>query len=110
MAILERTLTGNFSHIVEHLHNSILNGSASASYEEGSDFTMGSARVAIRMYERYSWTGGNRVAMSVTVVGEGNRVHVTAITAGGSQAMFPKLNTFGEESFLDTLAQALDGL
>ena len=71
---------------------------------------MGSTRVAIRMYERYSWTGSNRVAMSVTIVGEGNRVHVTAITAGGSQGVFLKLNTFGEESFLDTLAQALDEL
>ena len=110
MAILERTLTGSFSHIVEHLHNGILNRSASASYEEGSDFTMGSTRVAIRMYERYSMMGSNRVAMSVTVVGEGNRVHVTAITAGGSQAMFFKLNTFGEESFLDTLAKSLNEL
>ena len=110
MALLERTLTGDFSHIVDYLHNSILNGSTSASYEEGSDFTMGSSRVAVRMYERYSWTGGNRVAMSVTVVGDGSQVHVTAITAGGSQAMFFKLNTFGEESFLDTLAQALDAL
>ncbi|HIT32286.1 MAG TPA: hypothetical protein IAC25_05615 [Candidatus Enterenecus stercoripullorum] len=110
MAMLERTLTGNFSHIVQYLHDSVLNKSASASYEEGSDFTMGSTRVAIRMYERYSWTGSNRVAMSVTIVGEGNRVHVTAITAGGSQGVFLKLNTFGEESFLDTLAQALDEL
>ena len=110
MAMLERTLTGNFSHIVQYLHDSVLNKSASASYEEGSDFTMGSTRVAIRMYERYSWTGSNRVAMSVTIVGERNRVHVTAITAGGSQGVFLKLNTFGEESFLDTLAQALDEL
>ncbi len=110
MAILERTLTGDFDRIVTHLHDGVLNGSASASYEEGSDFTMGSARVAVRMYERYSMMGGNRVAMSVTVVGDGQRVHVTAITAGGSQAMFFKLNTFGEESFLDTLAQSLDQL
>ena len=110
MAILEHTLTGDFDRIVTHLHDGVLNGSASASYEEGSDFTMGSARVAVRMYERYSMMGGNRVAMSVTVVGDGQRVHVTAITAGGSQAMFFKLNTFGEESFLDTLAQSLDQL
>ena len=110
MAILERTLTGDFDRIVTHLHDGVLNGSASASYEEGSDFTMGSARVAVRMYERYSMMGGNRVAMSVTVVGDGQRVHVTAITAGGSQAMVVQLTTFGEESMLDTLAQSLDQL
>ena len=108
MAMLERTLNGNFNDIVQAVHNGILSGSASASYEEGSNFSMGDARVAVRMYERYSWTGGNRVAMSVTFVGHANRVHITAISAGGSQGMFFKLNTFGEESFLDTLAVFLD--
>ena len=110
MAMLERTLTGDFRHIVEHLHHGVLNGSASASYEEGSDFTLGAVQVAVRMYERYSMLGGNRVAMSVTVVGTGDQVRVTAMTAGGSQALFFKLNTMGEEAFLDTLAQILDGL
>ena len=71
---------------------------------------MGDTQVAMRMYERYSWSGGNRVAMSVTFVGQADRVHITAITAGGSQGMFFKLNTFGEESFLDTLAVFLDRL
>ena len=110
MAMLERTLNGNFNDIVQAVHNGILSGSASASYEEGSNFSMGDARVAVRMYERYSWTGSNRVAMSVTFVGQADRVHITAITAGGSQGMFFKLNTFGEESFLDTLAVFLDRL
>ena len=110
MAILERTLNGDFDDIVSAVHNGILSGSTSASYEDGSDFAMGDTQVAVRMYERYSWTGGNRVAMSVTFAGHANRVHITAISAGGSQGMFFKLNTFGEESFLDTLAAFLDRL
>ena len=32
----------------------------------------------------------------------------SAITAGGSQAVFFKLNTFGEEAFLDKLIELLD--
>lgn len=110
MAMLERTLRGNFSHILDTLHQGILQASASASYEDGSDFTLGDTQVAVRMYERYSWLGGNRVALSLTVAGQGDQIHITAITAGGSQAMFLKLNTVGEESFLDTLAQCLDAL
>lgn len=35
-------------------------------------------------------------------------VHLSAITAGGSQAVFFKLNTFGEEAFLDKLIELLD--
>lgn len=108
MAMLERTLQGNFTEIVERLHHGVLEGSVSASYEGGTDFTMGPVKCAVRMYERYSWSGSNRVALSLTAVGDGERVHVTAITAGGSQAMFFKVNTWGEDAFLDTLAQVLD--
>ena len=110
MAKLERTLTGDFDRVLSRLEDGVLNGSMSASLEDSSDFTMGEARVAVRMFERYSWTGSNRVAMSLTLVGDGSRLHLTAITAGGSQAMFFKINTWGEEAFLDTLARVLDDL
>lgn len=108
MAKLERVLTGDFDMVLARLEHGVLGGSVSATLEDSSSFTMGTTRVAVRMYERYSALGGNRVAMCVTLVGEGDRLHLTAITAGGSQAMFFKVNTWGEESFLDTLAAVVD--
>ena len=110
MAKLERTLTGDFDARLDYLHDGILGGSASASWEDGSDYSGPDFRWAVRVYERYSLLGGNRVSLSLTLVGDGDRLHLTAITAGGSQAMFFKLNTVGEESFLDTLAQVVDSL
>ena len=110
MAKLERTLAGDFDRVLSRLEDGVLNGSMSASLEDASDFTMGEVRVAVRMFERYSWSGSNRVAMSLTLVGDGSWLHLTAITAGGSQAMFFKINTWGEEAFLNTLAQVLDEL
>ena len=110
MAKLERTLTGDFDRVLSRLEDGVLNGSMSASLEDSSDFTVGGTRVAVRMFERYSWSGSNRVAMSLTLAGDGSRLHLTAITAGGSQAVFFKINTWGEEAFLDTLAQVLDNL
>ena len=110
MAKLERTLTGDFNQVLSRLEDGILNGSLSASLEDSSDFTVGEVRVAVRMFERYSWTGSNRVALSLTLAGDGGRLRLTAITAGGSQAMFFKINTWGEEAFLDTLAQVLENL
>ena len=62
------------------------------------------------MYERYSWTGGNRVSMNMTLVGRGQDLFLTAITSGGSQAMFFKVNTWGEEAFLDTIQAVADSL
>ena len=35
-------------------------------------------------------------------------VQLSAITAGGSQAVFFKINTWGEEAFLDKLIELLD--
>ena len=110
MAKLERTFTGDFDLALARLDQAVLGGSTSATLEDRSDFTMGATRVAVRMYERYSWSGGNRVAMCLTLAGEGDRLHLTAITAGGSPAMCFKINTWGEEAFLDTLRDIVDKL
>ena len=110
MAKLERALTGDFDDILWRLDQAVLNGSMSATLEDRSDFSIGPVQVSVRMYERYSAMGGNRVAMCLTLAGEGNRLHLTAITAGGSQAMFFKMNTWGEEAFLDTLAEVVNDL
>ena len=108
MAKLQRTLNGDFRAILARIEDGILHGSVSASLEDGSDFTEGSARVSVRVFERYSYLGNNRVSLSVTLFQHGDGpVHLSAITSGGSQAMFFKINTFGEEAFLDKLRELL---
>ena len=110
MAKFERTITGDFDAVLSRLHNGVLDASMSATYEDGSDYSAGGVRCAVRVYERYSWSGGNRVSMSLTLVGKGRDLFLSAITSGGSQAMFFKINTWGEEAFLDTLRQVLDSM
>ena len=82
MAKLERTLTGDFDDILWRLDQAVLNGSMSATLEDRSDFSIGPVQVSVRMYERYSAMG----------------------------AMFFKMNTWGEEAFLDTLAEVVNDL
>lgn len=110
MAKLERTFSGDFDTVLSRLESAVLEGSVSASLEDRADYTIGSVRVAVRMFERYSMAGSNRVAMCVTLIGDGDIIHLTAITAGGSQALFFKINTFGEETFLDTIANLVHSL
>ena len=110
MAKYERAFSGDFDSALSRLEQAVLNGSASASYEDGSDYRSGDFRCAVRVYERYSWSGGNRVSMSMTLVGRGRDLFLTAITSGGSQAMFFKVNTWGEEAFLDTIQAVADSL
>jgi len=107
MAKLEKTITGDFNAILHRIENGIIDGSVSATLEDRSDFRMGDTRCSVRVFERYSYMGGNRVSLNITLFGNGNTIHVSAITSGGSQAMFFKINTFGEEAFLDKLRELL---
>ena len=106
MAKFESNLRGDFEEALHYFHQGIMNGSMSASFEDGSDYQAGYVRCAVRVYERYSMAGGNRVSMNLTLVGEGKNLFLSAITSGGSQAMFLKINTWGEEAFLDTAITA----
>lgn len=110
MAKFERTITGDFDDVLDRLHQGVLEGSSSASYEDGSDYTAGDVRCAVRVYERYSWSGGNRVSMNLTLVGRGRELFLSAITSGGSQAVFFKVNTFGENAFLSAIREAAEQL
>jgi len=108
MAKLEQTVNGDFSSIINRIENGIIRGSVSASLEDSSDFTDGDSRCSVRVFERYSAFGGNRVSMNVTLFQSGSGpIHLSAITSGGSEAVFFKFNTFGEEAFLDKLRELL---
>jgi hypothetical protein len=101
MAHYEHELTGDVDAFIAHLDRAIPEGSITAKFEDGGDLRIGDARMVVRVYERYSALGGNRVSLCVSVLAVGERLALTATTSGGSQAMFFKLNTFGEEAFLE---------
>ncbi|MBS5145126.1 MAG: hypothetical protein KHY89_06370 [Butyricicoccus pullicaecorum] len=108
MAKLEWVLEGDLDTWMRKIEQGIINGSMSASLEEKSDFQGGCAKCSVRVFERYSYVGSNRVSLSVTAFQEGNGpIYLSAITAGGSQAVLFKINTWGEEAFLDKLRELL---
>lgn len=108
MAKLEKVVYSDFDYLLKKIENEILHGSLSATLEDKTDFISNNARCSVRVFERYSYLGKNRVSMNVTLFQETEgAVQVSAITSGGSQAVFFKLNTFGEESFLDKLKEIL---
>ena len=52
MAILERTLTGDFTTILTEL-DAVVKQSVSATLEGSSDFNFSTGRCAVRVYERH---------------------------------------------------------
>ena len=108
MAKYERSFKGDFNELLNWLHKDIVNNSASASYEDGSDITRGDVKLAVRVYERYSMAGNNRVSLNITLLGDGEELFISAITSGGSQAVFFKINTLGEETFLEVCSNSVE--
>lgn len=108
MAKLEKTLSGNFDAILKKIENGVQEASVSATLEESCDWRgSDGSRCSVRVFERYSYFGGNRVSMNVTLYQTGQTIKLCAITSGGSQAVFFKMNTIGEETFLETLEDCL---
>ncbi len=108
MAQYNRHFTGSFDRLMVYVDTGILNGSVSATREGESSFTCGDVRCVTRVYERYSALGSNRLSLTVTFFGKDQDIQLSAITSGGSQAVFIKINTIGESAFMDKLITLLD--
>ena len=112
MAIFEKTIRNQkFNTLLRKLEQEIPDSSWSADLEAGSDFKEGEARCSVRVFERYSMMGGNRLSLTLTMFQNGDSpIRLSAITAGGSQAVFLffKMNTLGEESFLEDVKELLN--
>ena len=95
--------------LLRKLEHAIPDSSWSAELEAGSDFKEGSARCSVRVFERYSMVGGNRLSLTLTLFQNGDEpIRLSAIAAGGSQAVFFKMNTLGEDAFLEDVKQLLE--
>ena len=103
-----RSLVGSADALAAHLDGEIASGSVSASLENSDELSIGDARLVVRTYERFNMAGSNRVGLSVSVLAVGDQLKVALSTAGGSQAIFFKINTFGEEAFMQKGLEALD--
>ena len=107
MARYDIQLTGTVDALAEHLDGEILRGSVSASLEESVTHTIGDAKMLVRTYERYSGFSGSRVSLTFAILAVGPQLSVSAVSTGGSKAMFFKMDTVGEGTFLDKAVAAL---
>lgn len=107
MAKCEAHLTGDFGQIVNYIHEELWQQSASISLEEQYSTVVAEKRVELRVYERYSYLGGNRASLTVLFTETEDGAEVCGAATGGSNAVFLKINTFGESAFLETLESAI---
>lgn len=107
MAKYECTFKGDAKEVLDII-DSAVSESVSATCEDSSQYMAGDVKCYVRVYERYSYSGGNRVSLNVTLVENAGEIFVSIITSGGSQGVLFKFNTWGEESFLESVQSALE--
>ena len=103
MAKYDGRLIGDFEKLVNEARDQILSSSVSAHLEDETRIQVGDFKVQLMVFERYSLIGQNRLSLSLLLVEESGGARLSAIASGGSQGVLFKINTFGEDAFLDTL-------
>lgn len=83
MAKYEKMITGQFEEVVNHLQGDIENSGITMNLVDESNFNYGDTNIAVRVYDKYFMRNGNRASLSLTVVGHGSDIFISAIGAGG---------------------------
>ena len=97
--------TYDFDKVLKYFHDYLSTSSVSSSYEDGSDYCVGNVRVAVRVYEKYTLMGENRLSMTVTLASDGTEIFASAITAAGGGGMV-KIWAWGEDGYLKHFIEA----
>lgn len=108
MAQLEKRFKANQKDLIAYIKDAVVSGSLSASLESTASHTVNGVSVTNLSFERYSYIGSNRLSLHVCIVGFEDDIYLSATTSGGSQAVFFKINTFGESSFLSDFESQLN--
>ena len=107
MALYEETITADLDELVPYIKRSLADQSTTFHLEEETEYTADGVRVKVLCCERYAYSGSGRVAMTVTLVESAGSVRVIGTAAGGSSAMFFKINDWSDNNFLNTLVCAV---
>jgi hypothetical protein len=105
MAKFEKSITGQFDSVVNRLNEDIMNSGMTMNLVDESNYAIGDANVAVRVYDKYFMRNGNRASLSLTVVGHGNDIFISAIGAGGGQGIIFNFS-LGAESEMVSVVEA----
>lgn len=108
MAKYEKLITGNFEEVLSQLDQDINNNGISMQLVDESNYSNNNMNIAIRVYDKYFMRNGNRASLSLTVVGNGNSVFVSAIGAGGGQGVFFNFSLGAEEEMVAIVQECIE--
>ena len=109
MIKIDEKLHGDYDTILKKIEEGILASSFSATLEAKKDFKDITTRYSIRIFERYSAFGKNRVTLTISLFESSNKnIEIFAVASGGSNGIFIKVNDIGENSFIEVLEDVIN--
>jgi len=110
MAKYEKMISGQFETVVNHLQGDIENSGITMNLVDESNFTFGDAYIAVRVYDKYCMRNGNRASLSLTVVGHGSDIFISAIGAGGGQGVIFNFSLGAEDEMVEVVRESIKQL
>lgn len=108
MAKYEKSIIGKFDDVVKKLENDISNSGISMKLVDESNYSIGEAKIAVRVYDKYFMRNGNRASLSLTVVGNNSDIFISAIGAGGGQGIFLNFSLGAEGEMVGIVQQSIE--
>lgn len=108
MAKYEKTITGKFEEVLKHLENDISNSGMTMNLVDESDYSCGDIKIAVRVYDKYFMRNGNRASLSLTIVGNGMDIFISAIGAGGGQGIIFNFSLGAEVNMVEMVKESIN--
>ncbi|WP_088225222.1 DUF6054 family protein [Desulfosporosinus sp. FKB] len=107
MAKYEKTITGQFEEVVNQLQEDIDNSGLTMNLVDESNYISGNTNIAVRVYDKYFMRNGNRASLSLTVVGHGDNIFISAIGAGGGKGVLFNFSLGAEEDMVGIVQESI---
>ncbi|MFW2489018.1 DUF6054 family protein [Clostridium chromiireducens] len=108
MAKYEKTISGQFEKVLYRLENDIAGSGITMNLVDKSNYTSGDTTVAVRVYDKYFMRNGNRASLSLTVVGNGRDIFVSAIGSGGGQGILFNFSLGAESDMVAIVEKSVE--
>lgn len=108
MAKYENIITGKFEEVLRHLENDISNSGMTMNLVDKSNYSHGDTKIAVRVYDKYFMRNGNRASLSLTVVGHGMNIFISAIGAGGGKGMIFNFSLGAEDEMVAIVEESIE--
>ncbi|MBU3145654.1 DUF6054 family protein [Clostridium sp. CF012] len=108
MAKYEKIIRGQFEETLHHLENDIGSSGITMNLVDESNYNYGDTNVAVRVYDKYFMRNGNRSSLSLTVVGTGSDVFISAIGAGGGKGIVFNFSLGAEDDMVAVVERSVE--